>query len=74
LKIVAEASYGLVLGIADIYIDDVASLDQEIRNEYRCVVFNCPEFNESGELVSTSKAILGKVYLSIESSPIAPLL
>ena len=40
IKIVAETSYGLILGIADVYLDDLSSRNDKVLNEYRCVSFN----------------------------------
>lgn len=39
IKIIAEASFGLVLGIANLYIDDFSLEDQPIHQQFRCVSF-----------------------------------
>jgi hypothetical protein len=45
IKVVAEASYGLILGIADIYIEEIVPPGQEIKDEFRCIIFNLPEYD-----------------------------
>ena len=46
IKIVAESSYGLVLGIADFYLEE-ADIKNKVKNKFKCVIFHnrCEDMN-----------------------------
>lgn len=73
LKITAESSYGLIVGVANINIDDLLRDSDDIQNRFRCVTFRNYAYNDEGEeFFAISNAFQANITISIESSPIPP--
>ena len=72
IKLIAEASYGLVLGIANLYIDDFSAEDHPIHQQFRCVSFKTYNHEEGEEGHAERTVFIAKIRITVASRPVAP--
>lgn len=66
IKIVAESSYGLILGIANINIDDIYQENRKINKTFRCIVFKKYYYDhERDGYYESDSTLIAKINISI---------